>query len=94
MCVCVCVCVCLCMCMCFVSRFPVACGVCRVFQSDTPGSEPKLTLNIRHNNYVGRWLTPFRAVWDPKSDSHFVVGSMSHPRQVWRPLCNAFLEGP
>lgn len=36
----------------------------------------------RHNNYTGRWLTRFRAIWDPKRDDCFVVGSMSRPRQI------------
>uniref|UniRef100_A0A670KDA5 WD repeat-containing protein 76 n=1 Tax=Podarcis muralis TaxID=64176 RepID=A0A670KDA5_PODMU len=35
-----------------------------------------------HNNYTGRWLTRFRAIWDPKRDDCFVVGSMSRPRQI------------
>ncbi|NXG69658.1 WDR76 protein, partial [Baryphthengus martii] len=36
----------------------------------------------RHNNNTGRWLTRFRAVWDPKREDCFVVGSMARPRQV------------
>ena len=36
----------------------------------------------RHHNQVGRWLTNFRATWDPKFDSYAVVGSMKQPRQV------------
>ena len=36
----------------------------------------------RHDNQVGRWLTNFRATWDPKFDSYAVVGSMKQPRQV------------
>lgn len=36
----------------------------------------------RHDNQTGRWLTPFRATWDPKFDSYAVVGSMRQPRQV------------
>ncbi|XP_065051402.1 WD repeat-containing protein 76-like isoform X2 [Rhopilema esculentum] len=38
--------------------------------------------NIRHNNQTGRWLTKFRATWDPKTDNCFVVGSMNRPRAV------------
>ncbi|CAH3160220.1 unnamed protein product [Porites evermanni] len=33
----------------------------------------------RHDNQVGRWLTNFRATWDPKFDSYAVVGSMKQP---------------
>ncbi|ETE69439.1 WD repeat-containing protein 76 [Ophiophagus hannah] len=37
---------------------------------------------LRHNNNTGRWLTRFQAVWDPKRDDCFVVGSMTRPRQI------------
>uniref|UniRef100_A0A8C2UDD7 WD repeat-containing protein 76 n=1 Tax=Coturnix japonica TaxID=93934 RepID=A0A8C2UDD7_COTJA len=37
---------------------------------------------LRHNNNTGRWLTRFRAVWDPKQEQCFVVGSMARPRQI------------
>ncbi|XP_068685832.1 uncharacterized protein [Montipora foliosa] len=36
----------------------------------------------RHDNHVGRWLTSFRATWDPKFDKYAVVGSMKRPRQI------------
>uniref|UniRef100_A0A8D0L192 WD repeat-containing protein 76 n=1 Tax=Sphenodon punctatus TaxID=8508 RepID=A0A8D0L192_SPHPU len=36
----------------------------------------------RHNNNTGRWLTRFRAVWDPKQEDCFVVCSMARPRQI------------
>ncbi|NWQ82037.1 WDR76 protein, partial [Columbina picui] len=35
-----------------------------------------------HNCNTGRWLTRFRAVWDPKQERCFAVGSMARPRQV------------
>ncbi|NXS45623.1 WDR76 protein, partial [Balaeniceps rex] len=38
--------------------------------------------NLRHNNNTGRWLTRFRAIWDPKQEDCFVVGSMARPRQI------------
>ncbi|KFP12452.1 WD repeat-containing protein 76, partial [Egretta garzetta] len=31
---------------------------------------------------TGRWLTRFRAIWDPKQEDCFVVGSMAQPRQI------------
>lgn len=38
-------------------------------------------LRIPHNNQTGRWITPFRAIWDPKSTdllhSRIVVGDMN-----------------
>ena len=37
---------------------------------------------FRHDNQVGRWLTSFRATWDPKFEKYAVVGSMRRPRQV------------
>nr|XP_042132995.1 WD repeat-containing protein 76 [Peromyscus maniculatus bairdii] len=36
----------------------------------------------RHNTITGRWLTRFQAVWDPKQEDCFIVGSMAHPRRV------------
>lgn len=37
---------------------------------------------FRHDNQVGRWLTSFRATWDPKFEKYAVVGSMRRPRQI------------
>lgn len=37
---------------------------------------------IKHNNHVGRWLTPFRAAWHPSREDVFVVGSMEKPRRI------------
>ena len=54
----------------------------RVYHSDTPGSNLQLEHQWHHNNHVGRWLTNFRATWDPKCDYRFACGSMSYPRQV------------
>ncbi|NXC92008.1 WDR76 protein, partial [Cercotrichas coryphoeus] len=36
----------------------------------------------RHNNNTGRWLTRFRAIWDPKQEHCFLVGSLAQPRQI------------
>ncbi|RLV92634.1 hypothetical protein DV515_00013718 [Chloebia gouldiae] len=38
--------------------------------------------HIRHNNNTGRWLSRFRAIWDPKQEYCFLVGSMAQPRQI------------
>ncbi|NXL36575.1 WDR76 protein, partial [Glaucidium brasilianum] len=35
-----------------------------------------------HNNNTGRWLSRFQAIWDPKREDCFVVGSMVQPRQI------------
>ena len=37
---------------------------------------------IPHNNFTGRWLTPFKAMWHPQREDVFVVGSMEQPRRV------------
>ncbi|PJF16900.1 hypothetical protein PSACC_03286 [Paramicrosporidium saccamoebae] len=43
-------------------------------------------LQISHNNQTGRWITPFRAIWDPKSTdekgSHVIVGDMNRGLDV------------
>lgn len=35
-----------------------------------------------HDMHTGRWLTKLSAVWDPKKEDCFVVGSMKRPRRV------------
>jgi len=42
---------------------------------DKPVRSHKLT----HNNHTGRWITNFRAVWHPKREDVFVIGSMDRP---------------
>ncbi|KAF3832415.1 hypothetical protein F7725_026080 [Dissostichus mawsoni] len=36
----------------------------------------------RHNMRTNRWLSKLSAVWDPKQEDCFVVGSLSNPRRV------------
>ncbi|XP_062998356.1 WD repeat-containing protein 76 [Elgaria multicarinata webbii] len=54
----------------------------RVFGTNCLTSLAPILTTIRHNSNTGRWLTRFRAIWDPKRDDCFVVGSMSRPRQI------------
>nr|XP_045012671.1 WD repeat-containing protein 76 isoform X2 [Jaculus jaculus]XP_045012672.1 WD repeat-containing protein 76 isoform X2 [Jaculus jaculus] len=54
----------------------------RVFDSSCISSQIPLLTTIRHNTITGRWLTRFQAMWDPKQEDCFLVGSMAHPRQV------------
>ncbi|XP_018416861.1 PREDICTED: WD repeat-containing protein 76 [Nanorana parkeri] len=54
----------------------------RVFDSSSLGSTVPLLTSIRHNNFTGRWLSRFQAVWDPKQEDCFVIGSMERPRQI------------
>nr|XP_008118629.2 PREDICTED: WD repeat-containing protein 76 [Anolis carolinensis] len=54
----------------------------RIFGTKCLSSLAPALTTIRHNNNTGRWLTRFRAVWDPKREDCFVVGSMSRPRRI------------
>eukprot|EP00794_Sanderia_malayensis_P016708 gene16707-18402_t len=55
----------------------------RVYDVNTNGAiQPTAKCMIKHYNQTGRWLTKFRAAWDPKTDNCFVVGSMAQPRSV------------
>ncbi|XP_078283550.1 WD repeat-containing protein 76-like [Rhinoraja longicauda] len=54
----------------------------RVFDTSAIIPEIPCVASITHNNNTGRWLTKFQAVWDPKKEDCFVVGSMARPRQI------------
>ncbi|XP_009468473.1 PREDICTED: WD repeat-containing protein 76 [Nipponia nippon] len=54
----------------------------RVYDTTSLSSTVAVLSTIRHNNNTGRWLTRFRAIWDPKQEDCFVVGSMARPRQI------------
>ncbi|XP_074091373.1 WD repeat-containing protein 76 isoform X2 [Macrotis lagotis] len=54
----------------------------RVFDTSCMSSKIPLLTRVRHNNNTGRWLTRFRAVWDPKREDCFIVGSMARPRSI------------
>lgn len=66
------------------NRVVTTCADCklRVFDSSSLSSQIPLLTSIRHNTITGRWLTRFQAVWDPKQEDCFIVGSMAHPRRV------------
>lgn len=44
-------------------------------------SDKPVEMSVRHNNQTGRWITTFKAFWDPKSShdgtSHVIVGDMN-----------------
>ncbi|CAF0985203.1 unnamed protein product [Adineta ricciae] len=40
------------------------------------------TTKIHHRNYVNRFVTPFTAQPYPLIESHFLIGSNAHPRQI------------
>ncbi|XP_059714784.1 WD repeat-containing protein 76 [Haemorhous mexicanus] len=54
----------------------------RVYDTTSLSSTVTLLSSVRHNNNTGRWLTRFRAIWDPKQEHCFLVGSMAQPRQI------------
>ncbi|XP_054719663.1 LOW QUALITY PROTEIN: WD repeat-containing protein 76-like [Uloborus diversus] len=53
-----------------------------ILDSSIISKDIKLKTACRHNNFTGRWLTPFRATWLPNSDEHFVIGGMGYPRKI------------
>ncbi|NXB74671.1 WDR76 protein, partial [Donacobius atricapilla] len=53
---------------------------CRFKMLDSRGG--MLLFPCRHNTNTGRWLSRFRAIWDPKQEHCFLVGSLAHPRQI------------
>ncbi|XP_027762298.1 WD repeat-containing protein 76 [Empidonax traillii] len=54
----------------------------RVYDTTSLSSTITTLSSIRHNSNTGRWLTRFRAIWDPKQEHCFLVGSMAQPRQI------------
>nr|XP_057945084.1 WD repeat-containing protein 76 isoform X2 [Doryrhamphus excisus] len=54
----------------------------RIYDTTALTSEAPLLTSIRHNMQTGRWLSKLSAVWDPKQEDCFIVGSLSRPRIV------------
>uniref|UniRef100_A0A8C5U2S5 WD repeat-containing protein 76 n=1 Tax=Malurus cyaneus samueli TaxID=2593467 RepID=A0A8C5U2S5_9PASS len=54
----------------------------RVYDTTSLSSTVTLLSTIRHNSNTGRWLSRFRAVWDPKQEHCFLVGSLAQPRKI------------
>nr|XP_015198867.1 PREDICTED: WD repeat-containing protein 76 isoform X2 [Lepisosteus oculatus] len=54
----------------------------RVFDTASLSGDAPLLQFVRHNMHTGRWLTKLRAVWDPKQEDCFAVGSMQYPRRI------------
>ncbi|PWA29178.1 hypothetical protein CCH79_00006176, partial [Gambusia affinis] len=54
----------------------------RIYDTSLLTTEPPLIKSISHDMQTGRWLSKFSAVWDPKQEDCFVVGSMKRPRRV------------
>uniref|UniRef100_A0A3P9IKR3 WD repeat-containing protein 76 n=1 Tax=Oryzias latipes TaxID=8090 RepID=A0A3P9IKR3_ORYLA len=54
----------------------------RIYDTSAMTSSSPLLTSIRHDMQTGRWLSKLSAVWDPKQEDCFVVGSMMRPRRV------------
>ena len=55
----------------------------RVFDSTEIGPDTvKLSMQARHDNQTGRWLAPFQAIWHPRNEEVFFVGSMDNIRKI------------
>uniref|UniRef100_A0A3B4YZV0 WD repeat-containing protein 76 n=1 Tax=Stegastes partitus TaxID=144197 RepID=A0A3B4YZV0_9TELE len=54
----------------------------RIYDTSAMTTKSPLLTSIRHDMHTGRWLTKLSAVWDPKQEDCFVVGSMMKPRRV------------
>ncbi|XP_037549712.1 WD repeat-containing protein 76 [Nematolebias whitei] len=54
----------------------------RIYDASSVITKPPLLKSIRHDMWTGRWLSKLSAVWDPKQEDCFVVGSMMRPRKV------------
>ncbi|AWP01830.1 putative WD repeat-containing protein 76-like [Scophthalmus maximus] len=54
----------------------------RIYDTSAMTAKPPLLTTIRHDMQTGRWLSKLSAVWDPKQEDCFVVGSMLRPRRV------------
>lgn len=49
----------------------------RVHYNLTQSSDKHSHSEMSHNNQTGRWITNFKAAWDPKSSNYAVVGNMN-----------------
>ncbi|XP_028257845.1 WD repeat-containing protein 76 [Parambassis ranga] len=54
----------------------------RVFDTSALTTKCPLLTSISHDMHTGRWLSKLSAVWDPKQEDCFVVGSMLRVRRV------------
>ncbi|XP_068597359.1 WD repeat-containing protein 76 [Brachionichthys hirsutus] len=54
----------------------------RIYDTSAMTTDSPLLTSIRHDMQTGCWLSKLSAVWDPKRDDCFVVGSVSRPRTV------------
>ncbi|XP_028415093.1 WD repeat-containing protein 76-like isoform X2 [Dendronephthya gigantea] len=48
----------------------------------TPSTNLEEKQKFKHYNNTGRWLSTFKATWDPQNGRGFLVGSMLDPRRI------------
>ncbi|KAF7666421.1 hypothetical protein LDENG_00108290 [Lucifuga dentata] len=54
----------------------------RMYDTSTLTTNPPLLTSIRKNMQTGRWVSKLSAMWDPKKEDCFVMGSLAKPRKV------------
>ncbi|KAG7222418.1 hypothetical protein INR49_016278 [Caranx melampygus] len=54
----------------------------RVYDTSAVTTNSPLMTKIKHDMHTGRWLSKITAVWDPKQEDCFVLGSMLRPRRI------------
>ncbi|XP_052417268.1 WD repeat-containing protein 76 [Carassius gibelio] len=54
----------------------------RVFDTSLINGRSPVLKSITHNMQTGRWLSKLSAVWDPKQQDCFVIGSVDRPRRI------------
>ncbi|KAI4872976.1 hypothetical protein NFI96_023663, partial [Prochilodus magdalenae] len=54
----------------------------RVFDTSRLVTSIPILSRTKHFMQTGRWLSKLSAVWDPKQDDCFVIGSMDRPRRI------------
>ncbi|KAG1942089.1 WD repeat-containing protein [Pimephales promelas] len=54
----------------------------RVFNTSQMDCNTPVIKSIMHNMHTGRWLSKLSAVWDPKHQECFVIGSVDRPRRI------------
>ncbi|KAM4602933.1 LOW QUALITY PROTEIN: WD repeat-containing protein 76 [Polymixia lowei] len=54
----------------------------RIYDTSAMTTKVPLLTSIGHDMEMDRWLSKFSAVWDPKREDCFAVGSMEQPRRV------------
>uniref|UniRef100_A0A673J4Q5 WD repeat-containing protein 76 n=1 Tax=Sinocyclocheilus rhinocerous TaxID=307959 RepID=A0A673J4Q5_9TELE len=54
----------------------------RIFDTSQMDGRTPVLKSIMHNMQTGQWLSKLSAVWDPKQQECFVIGSVDRPRRI------------